>query len=101
MTDQHIYEVLINAAYGYKLSEEEYQQLLSVRSITWSSIRELPQNIGLLKNITNLNLRFTGLSDISALSELKALTNLDLSNNRNLTDISALSNLTTLTNLNL
>ena len=102
MTDQEIYELLINTDYGYKLTEEDYQQLSSVTSITWRNIEKLPRNLGLLKSVTNLDLSGCGLLvDISALCGLTALKTLCLSQCYRLTDISALSGLMSLTNLDL
>ena len=100
MTDQEIYKLLINVDNGYKLTEEEYQELSCVTSISWNKIYRLPRNIGILKDVTNLDLSWTDVSDISTLSGLTALTNLDLSWT-GVSDISALSGLTALTNLDL
>lgn len=124
MTDQEIYRLLINDEHGYRLTEEEYQQLSFASSITWRNIVELPRNMGLLKSVTNLDLswnsnlsdisvlsgltglknlelRGTSVSNICALTGLTGLTNLDLSYNDYLRDISALSGLTGLTNLDM
>jgi hypothetical protein len=59
-----------------------------------SAVAEMP-------NITNLNLGFNNLTDISALSNLTQLKELRLHENDNLEDISALNNLTNLETLSL
>lgn len=101
MTDQEIFELLINVDHGYKLTREEHQQLASVTSITLKHIIALPRNIGLLTSVTNLDLSYNRkLSDISALSRMKELTNLDLGYTR-VRDISALKGMKGLTNLDL
>ena len=100
MTNHQIYKLLRKVDYGYRLAEEEYQQLSSVTSVTWRSIEVLPYNIGLLKSVTNLDLSNSFLCDISALSGLKRLTHLDL-RGTGVSDISALSGLTRLKNLDL
>ena len=100
----------INAALGANraataaVTEAEMKTLTSLTAER-ASIRNLT---GLEKatNLTTLNLSFTsgvwvdGITDISALSGLTKLTNLNLSGN-SITDISALSGLTKLTNLDL
>ncbi len=98
MTNQDIYALLLNVDHGYSLIEEEYELLFHVTSITWSNIRELPKSLRFMKNVSNLDLRGTRVSDISALSGLTSLTELNLRETeaRDIRDLSGLTALTTL-----
>ena len=101
MTDKDIYELLITVDKGYTLTKEENQQLSSVTSITWKNILELPKSICMLTSLKELDLgQNRNLSDISPLRGMHSLKNLNLCYTA-VEDISALSCLTNLTYLDL
>ena len=100
MTNQEIFELLINIDNGYKLTRKEYKQLSYITSITWRIVQELPYSMCLLKNLIKLDLKNTKVSDISALYGLIALTDLDLQSTP-VENIDALASLTKLRELNL
>ena len=74
---QGIYDLLIRIDGGYFISETEKQTLSSVTSIRWLVIDKLPNSMRLLTSLTSLDLKGTGVSDISALSHLTSLTSLN------------------------
>ena len=100
MTDREVYELLTNIDAGYSPSEAEKRQLSSVESVIWRGISQLPKSMSMLSRLMKLDLRGTGVSDISALTGMTSLTNLDLGHT-GVSDISVLSGLTGLTNLGL
>ena len=101
MTDQEVYELLIRIDVGYSPSEEEKRKLSSIESIKWTKITQLPKSMSMLSGLVKFVLMDSGVGDITAISGLTGLTNLDLSYNLVLRDISALSGMTGLTNLDL
>ena len=101
MTNQKVYELLTLIDDGYSPSIEEKRQLSSIESIKWYWKSQLPKSINMLSGLINLDLSFNqAIIDISVLSSLTTLTNLDLSRT-SVRNTSALSGLTTLTNLDL
>lgn len=103
MTDMQIYELLVKIDNGYKPNYYEKRELVSVNELSWSGISHIPNCIGLLVSLTNLYLTSNEiLTDISPLSGLKCLTNLDLSwSKKGHMDFSGLSGLKGLKSLNI
>ena len=73
MTDRDIYDMLLMIDHGYEPTQSEKSELESVVSIRWRNIDNLPKCIGLLTALIKLDLFSVDVSDISALSGLKAL----------------------------
>ena len=117
MTNQEVYELLIKIDGGYEPSEEEKRHLSSIKSIKWNRVQHLPKSMNMLSSLWMLDLHvtfkdkerdvvwidydlFSTLSDISALSGLTTLGNLNLSGTY-VSDIEVLSELTSLRTLKL
>lgn len=101
LSDHEIYKLLLKIDEGYKATYHEKKALVSVQKLSWRVIRRLPQCMSMLIALTDLVIEQSSLNDISALSDLKTLKKLCLSNNRNLINISALSGLSSITELDL
>ena len=105
-TDEDLYEVLCRIDAGERFSDEIIKKIKNWTCVDWSGTLleqkeiNLPKCVKLLDRLTNLNLNWTSVSDISAVSSLTNLTDLGLSKT-DVSDISALSGLTALTNLGL
>ena len=105
-TDRDLYEVLCRIDAGEVFSDEIMEKIgnwKEIESIFYDfdlSKGKIPNCIGLVKSVTNLDLSSTQVEDISTLSGLTALRSLDLSGT-SVRDISVLSGLTSLTNLDL
>ena len=79
---------------GYTTDQQENITGLGLYRCKIKDVTPIIKQLTDLKNLTNLNLGYNQISDISALKDLKELTRLYLSSNQ-ISDISALKNLTT------
>ena len=100
LSDQEIYDLLIEIDDRRVTTDDERQMLGEATSIEWqgSYFTKLPSSIGLLTSLLELRLRNSSVSDISALTNLTYLRSLDLGNTQ-VSDISALSDLKFLSSL--
>ena len=101
MRSRYVFRLLFKIDEGYRPTDAEMHDLKSVKRLRMRGFYALPKSITMLTSLVNLDLANSYFYDISALSGLTTLTNLDLSGNENLRDISALSDLKALTKLNL
>ena len=98
--DQEVYDLLIRIDKGHVATEDEKRMLSPVIVLRWKDVSKLPNSMGMLESLSILDLSFTQVSDITALSKLKTLLFLNL-NSTQVSDISALSKLPSLSDLNL
>ena len=98
--DQEVYDLLIRIDKGHVATEDEKRMLSPVIVLRWQDVSKLPNSMGMLESLSILDLSFTQVSDITALSKLKTLLFLNL-NSTQVSDISALSKLPSLSDLNL
>lgn len=101
MRSLYAYRLLFKIDEGYRPTDAEIHELQLVKRLRWRRISALPKSITMLSSLESLYLATSDFTDISALSGLTVLTNLNLSSNENLRNISALSDLKALTKLNL
>ena len=102
LSEEAIYtvEVLLNKAGTSDCNEaDRILSNLTELNLKWKKITDITP-LSALTNLTNLNLSANPITDITGLSALTNLTYLDLSANK-ITDITGLSALTNLTDLNL
>lgn len=96
-----IFEAVFREKYGFGDNTIYMSDILEFEVLDLSNQRLRGiLDIAMFTNLTELNLGYNSISDISALANLTKLTHLDLCNN-NICDISALSNLTDLIKLDL
>ena len=95
LSSREIYELLVRIDNGYAPTDTDKQRIKSVKHIQWHNIQKLPYCIGLLSNISSLNISGNVIENFSAISSLKQLCSLDLSctNIENLSEISSLENI--------
>lgn len=95
LSSREIYDLLVRIDNGYAPTDTEKQRIENVKHIQWHNIQKLPYCIGMLSNITSLNISGNAIENFSAISSLKQLNSLDLSctNIENLSEISSLENI--------
>ena len=98
--NREIYDLLIRIDKGYMATDYENRILRSVKTITWRNITKLPNSMGILTSLKNLNLNNNTIRDISVLSSLTSLSYLKLKNTK-VSNIIALTNMKDLLELDL
>lgn len=100
MDNQQVYQLLMDIDNGHIATDAEIYELSVIQEIKWTQICMLPKCIGILSSLRILDLSYSDVSDINALSRVSGLTELNLSHT-NVRDITPLSGLTALTHLDL
>ena len=100
MTNQEIYELLMDVDQGRALTEQEMCQLALIKNIRWRGIEQLPKSMVFLSSLEKLDLHNTGVTDVSALTGLSKIISLDLHNTK-VNNVNTLSGLIGLINLDL